>query len=325
MLLTIGITTYNRASYINRTLDYLLSETQKLRAEGEVEIIVIDNGSSDSTSDILESYCDNTYFNIKKNNTTLPVYESVYNVLKSSHGEFFWCFGDDDLVPVGYIADLLEVLKGNTKGLIVTGRQDFYDEREIDLACKAIELKEVHAGELINDFNTYDRLFGFLTSIVYQRKIILDIFESDRRLLANNYINKYVCWCSALSQGITLIRGPIAYKRCSIGAGSHFQSSLDIRVKTFIFDQAELAGLLEEKDSRVGASAYKKNLGSYREFLKYKNDGADLNKIKLKLLRFNVPLCYLKSLDSARMTPIWVIKCMNVMLKAKRLFKGLVS
>ena len=101
MILTIGITTLNRADYLGQTIDYLLKESISVRKSGKLEIIVINNHSADHTSSVLEKYRVSEQVIIAENRTTLPVYESVFNILKLSSGQYFWCFGDDDQQPVG--------------------------------------------------------------------------------------------------------------------------------------------------------------------------------------------------------------------------------
>ena len=174
MILTIGITTLNRADYLAQTLDYLLKESVSVRKSGKLEIVIINNHSADRTSSVLEKYSTFKNVIIAENHTTLPVYESVFNVLKLSSGQYFWCFGDDDLVPQGYVENLVGFLEHETSGLIVSDRQDFIQEQEIDLSPVQIKPKYIQYNQLIEEFSRFDRLFGFLTSVIFKREIIFN-------------------------------------------------------------------------------------------------------------------------------------------------------
>ena len=312
MILTIGITTFNRADHLGQTIDYLLKETVSSRKLGKLEIVVINNNSADNTSHLLNQYRKLENVIVAKNVTTLPVYESIFNILKLSSGHYFWCFGDDDLVPHGYIEDLVGFLELRTSALIVSDRQDFFSEDTIDLSPVQINPEYVSFNQLIDEFNHFDRLFGFLTSVIFKREIILSQFSLDPTILENNYANKYVAWKSVFLEGLAHIHGPIAFKRCSIGAGSHFQSNLEIKIKTFLLDQVKIALRLKQVDQKLSAKALKNLLNDYRAFLKYKDEGANLFDLAKTLRSLGLSTQQLLVFNFAALTPLVVIRILKL-------------
>jgi glycosyltransferase involved in cell wall biosynthesis len=94
------IPTYNRARYLTGAIDSVLQQTVR-----PMELIVVDDGSSDSTSEILKVYGENIRVICKENGGK----SSALNLgLKSARGEFIWIFDDDDVA----LPNCLEKLVG---------------------------------------------------------------------------------------------------------------------------------------------------------------------------------------------------------------------
>ncbi len=88
MKLSVVISTYNRADSLTRTITSL----KKLANE----IIVIDNGSTDTTSDVAREFGAKVY--IRPNNLMLNVNKN-YGFTKAS-GDWILCLDDDEEIPV---------------------------------------------------------------------------------------------------------------------------------------------------------------------------------------------------------------------------------
>ena len=83
------IPTYNRAHFLTECLDALLTQTVPVS-----EIIVVNDGSTDNTEDILQPYMQLIVY-LKKNNGGKS---TALNLgLKHANGDFVWIFDDDDL------------------------------------------------------------------------------------------------------------------------------------------------------------------------------------------------------------------------------------
>ena len=105
---SIVMTTYNRSHMIKKSIDSLLNQTYK-----NIEIIIVDNGSTDDTPLILQEYNKPTYHNLIR----------LYRLEKNRHfsgganygldrirGEWFTILDDDDIAYPNALETMLQVL-----------------------------------------------------------------------------------------------------------------------------------------------------------------------------------------------------------------------
>ncbi len=103
-LISVIIPVYNKEKYIDETLTSLLSQTYK-----DIEIIIVDDGSTDKTAKIIDAYADR-YDNIKvyhQKNT--GVTKARLNGIKQSSGAWIGFVDADDFVQ----AEMYETLISN--------------------------------------------------------------------------------------------------------------------------------------------------------------------------------------------------------------------
>jgi glycosyltransferase involved in cell wall biosynthesis len=128
-LLTIAIPTYNRAIYLRECLHSLFLSLPKYI--NDIEIVVIDNNSTDDTKLIIQSF--NKKLNIRyiKNNTNIGPDENFKKCIKESNGKFVWIFGDDDIFLKNSIESIMKTLKHNQDiGLLHLKATNFQNSEE---------------------------------------------------------------------------------------------------------------------------------------------------------------------------------------------------
>lgn len=105
-LLSIIIPAYNIDQYISRCLDSLINQTYK-----NLEIIVVDDGSTDNTSYIIDEYSqkDKRVKSIHKNNEGVSIARLIG--MKNANGTYVGFVDGDDLVD----KDMFELLMNNAK------------------------------------------------------------------------------------------------------------------------------------------------------------------------------------------------------------------
>ena len=143
LLVTIGIPTYNRAdSYFPDALRCALNQSYS-----NIEIIVSDNCSTDSTEAIVKSYDDPRIRYIKQK-TNIPPTDNFNFIIEQARGDYFSILHDDDLIDEDYIETCMKAADGHKDfGLIRTGL------RWIDDKGKTItQLNNVADGLSLEEF-----------------------------------------------------------------------------------------------------------------------------------------------------------------------------
>lgn len=118
---TVVIPTFNRAKFISEAVDSVLN--QSLRP---ARIIVVDDGSTDGTPQIMEKYAKYVEY-VRKENGGKSL--ALNYVIPSVQTEYTWFFDDDDVAYPYAIKDLLGVIEKNGNlgfsfGHFDTGRSD---------------------------------------------------------------------------------------------------------------------------------------------------------------------------------------------------------
>lgn len=127
---SIILPTYNRAQFLPASLDALLPQIGR-----DDEIVVIVDGSTDETTDVLARYGDRIAV-IEQVNAGKA--RALNNGLQASTGQFVWIVDDDDVVCPTALADLLEVFETNPSADIAYGRYDRF-QHENDGAAQFLD------------------------------------------------------------------------------------------------------------------------------------------------------------------------------------------
>ena len=133
--LSICIGTYNRAKFIGETLDSMV-----VQLEPGVEIVIMDNASSDNTTEVVTQYLlrhpEVRYFRKQENTGFDRNYDEA---VKYAKGEYCWLMSDDDLLSTGAIANVLSVLGGGDD-LIVVNSEVRNADLSVELENKLMKL-----------------------------------------------------------------------------------------------------------------------------------------------------------------------------------------
>lgn len=108
MLISIIIPCYNSEQFIARTLDTLISQNLK-----DCEVIVVNDGSTDNTFDIISQYANNTkeIHCINKKNEGVSVARNIG--LENAKGDYIYFLDSDDSLSEGTLDYFREVLSYN--------------------------------------------------------------------------------------------------------------------------------------------------------------------------------------------------------------------
>ena len=129
-VLTIAIPTRNRAKFLQKNLDGIIEQIEKLPRD-IAEIFVSNNASTDGTDKILSEYASRyKFFRYVTQSKNLGANRNFYTVLKEACGEYVWLLGDDDAIVETCITSILsDIKKYNEPGIYIT----FEEKKKKDL------------------------------------------------------------------------------------------------------------------------------------------------------------------------------------------------
>ncbi len=106
MRLSICIPTYNFGAFIGETLESILPQV-----EDGVEVVVLDGGSSDDTTAIVESFQQRyPSLRYKRRDERGGIDRDIPRTVDMARGEYCWLFGADDVMKPGAIRQMLKNL-----------------------------------------------------------------------------------------------------------------------------------------------------------------------------------------------------------------------
>lgn len=124
-LVSIIIPTYNRAGLIGETLQSVINQTYT-----NWECIVVDDGSTDNTKEVVKEYT-NVYSNIQFHlRTTAPKgAPTCRNVgFQHSEGEYVLFLDSDDLLPSNFLISQVQSLKNTKFGAVISSIKTFQND-----------------------------------------------------------------------------------------------------------------------------------------------------------------------------------------------------
>jgi len=159
-IVSIILPTFNRAKYLSRSIDSVIAQTYS-----QWELVIIDDGSSDNTQEMLKSYLDQypniKYFYHSNRGAALSMNEGI----KRSGGEFITFLGSDDEYLSDHLKLRIEYFNSNKDVDLVHTTAKIIGNRFVkdknDLS-KNIHLNEcILGGTLFGRRKIFEMLNGF--------------------------------------------------------------------------------------------------------------------------------------------------------------------
>jgi glycosyltransferase involved in cell wall biosynthesis len=121
-LISVIIPCYNGSIFIEETLNSILGQSEK-----RIEVIVIDDGSTDDSATLIKSYSDNRlHYYFQTNQGVSAARNSGFSKAKGLYVIFF---DADDLMTKNFLADRLNYLENNTSLDFISGVVQRFNER----------------------------------------------------------------------------------------------------------------------------------------------------------------------------------------------------
>lgn len=173
-ILTITIPSYNVEKFLENTLNSFIDNS----ILNDIEVIIVDDGSKDSTAKIAKRYEEKykgTFKLISKENGG---HGSTINAgIKNATGKYFKVVDGDDWVNTEQLIELVRRLKDSDSDMIFTNYVEFYEDtkltQNIDFLqyedSKEYSFEQISDGEIIPMHS-----LAFKTEILQKNNIIID-------------------------------------------------------------------------------------------------------------------------------------------------------
>jgi len=184
-LVSVIVTTYNRASFLSETIDSILYQTYK-----NFELIVVDDGSTDNTEEAIKMYIDSRLRYIKTNNWGGPAKPRNVGINKAK-GEYIAFCDDDDIWEINKLEMQLNIMARNSYNFCCS------DILFIDENNKKLNISFIRKISRMFFFSpSYFKLFFSnqiaLSSVLISREFLAENkFDEDKNLIA---CEDYLLW-----------------------------------------------------------------------------------------------------------------------------------
>ena len=182
MLISVIIPVLNGERYIERCINSVLNQTYN-----NIEVIVVDNGSSDNTLDIIKKMATKEpkikYFSLKKHGVSIARNFGI----KNSQGDYIMFLDCDDTLDKDMINGMLQVAKNNYEivkcgyKLIRKNQSEFYGIKE-----KKYEINEDFWNDFFSSYN-FNQVWGQLI----KKSICEKISFNEDIAMAEDYLFNY--------------------------------------------------------------------------------------------------------------------------------------
>ncbi|MCL2115026.1 MAG: glycosyltransferase [Methanobrevibacter sp.] len=170
---------YNSEKYLKKCLDSLINQTLS-----EIEIICVDDGSTDDSPEILSSYS-------RKNNRIKIITQKNKDVgaarktgLKIAKGEYIAFVDDDDWLAKDSFEKLYKNAKSNDSDLVLFKAVFYYPNNESYIYPKSFNLEQY-----FNEVNDYDD-FVFKAEDI-KKQVMNAFFAPWYKFYKSKFLNKY--------------------------------------------------------------------------------------------------------------------------------------
>ncbi len=161
-ILSICIPTFNRAGLLDKALRSILPQSSAFE---DVEVLIVDNASTDETGAIARGFAD-TYPRVRyRRNATNEGFDgNVLRCLEHSAGEYTWFFSDDDFCVEGTVKRVRDTLAADRPSILYLSHYGFEnDDPHTRTRVLCPETDKVFAEG--KEFFLYAGL-GFITALI---------------------------------------------------------------------------------------------------------------------------------------------------------------
>ncbi|MGP9813738.1 glycosyltransferase [Rhodopseudomonas sp. NSM] len=186
--LSVCISTYNRAEWLRHSLKLLLVSAEA--AGGSVEVLVVDNTSTDHTPEIVVPYLQNPNFRYIRNPENVGMLGNLAVTAKAARGDYVWILGDDDLTRTGVVPRIMQAIEAHPTAELIYLNYAYthFDKPEqlsnIDeIVLKAIPIAPSTPSHFSNEIRSFaalnENLFTAIYACVFRKDHAVAAYTQD--------------------------------------------------------------------------------------------------------------------------------------------------
>lgn len=190
---TIGLPVYNGSRFLTQTIDSILNQTYP-----DFQLIISDNGSTDETAAICESYANRdpriTFIRSHENKGGAWNYNHVFSLAKSPY--FKWAAHDDILEPT-FLEYCLKALIKNQKAVLAYTNTVIIDENgyhlrhlnySLDLTSNSPSIRFRNYLKFFSNVVNFhcNPIFGLMRTEILRKTPLIGTYPGSDRILLGN-------------------------------------------------------------------------------------------------------------------------------------------
>ena len=288
--ISIIIPVYNTEKYLTKCLDTVCKQSLS-----NIEIICIDDGSTDNSSNIIKEYQskDQRIKLINQKNCGIAIARK--NALKYATGKYIGFVDSDDYIENDFYKKLYNIAIQEKSDIVVSNNYYIFDEKDI----KKIDIFYSHKKELLH----LDRckLFLIQTGLwnkIYKKTLVDNIIDFYTDVSVDAEDASFTLFALASAKNVSIIDSANYFYRNLCSSISHKNLTIDECIKIYKIYQDILENLKKVDTLQIPIKLYKKyiikrrNLHLYKKIIKFQKISTRLF-IILKIKDFKFALSWI--------------------------------
>ena len=242
-LVSVIVPNYNHAPFLSERLKSITQQTYH-----NIEIIVLDDCSSDSSREIIENFLTQeprakAFFNEKNSGSTFKQWRKGIGL---ASGKYIWIAESDDVADSSFIKELVSRLESDSSLAFATSQLIMIDKNGSSLGTPDEWLHEFHSDRWKSDYtnNGIEEIRCFLSkknTILNASGVIVRNFDGLTQLIDDKMrlCADWLLWIRLLERGnISYVSRPLNYWRIDSGNARNSQKGvLELQESPKVFDE----------------------------------------------------------------------------------------
>jgi len=168
--LSLCIATFNRAMFLEETLECIASQS-----EPDVEVVVLDGGSTDRTSDVVQKFRERIpHLRYERKGEPGGVDRDFDSAVSIASGEYCWLMADDDRLVPGALRAVLNRLSRRALSLLVVNAGIYNEDFSSVLRARALDFgddRTYEPGDNTRLFVELGNHLSFIGATIVRREL----------------------------------------------------------------------------------------------------------------------------------------------------------